>query len=171
MPIDSAAAANAREGLFAFLGLVYRLLDGLAENPRYFDPQSNREPRMYFHEELVGPLRNGWAAFRTDWPLQRWQGLVANMTEGALEDHGLYGMQLQSKRAMVDYRMAVFSAAAAGTAPSIAPAIPRGFVARQLVKLLEALDRLLRSVLEAIGVGKALEEIKDTFLSAVDDLN
>jgi hypothetical protein len=171
MPINPAAAAQARAGLYEFLGLVYRLLDRLADDPRYRDPQGNGEQRLLFHEELVGPLRNGWAAFRNDWPVQRWQRLVADVSDTSLEDHGLYGTQLQSKRAMVDYRMDVFSSAAAGNPPPIAPAIPRGFVARQLVKLLEAIDRLLRSVLEAIGVGKALEEIKDTFLSAVNDLN
>ena len=80
-----------------------------------------------------------------------------------LYDHGLYGRQLDFKFAVINHFSRLFFEAASNTRE------PSKRVNGILKKLLETIDKLLRSIFDAIGAGGAIGEFKDFLETLVDD--
>lgn len=97
-----------------------------------------------FDERLLPPMRAAWeeARPRFDYVAAR----AAEIGPGAIAEHGLAGRQLQYKLAVVEHRNGIFR--------SLGGVL--GFR-----RVIEAIDTLLKSILDAAGVGGGLAEIKD----------
>lgn len=100
--------------------------------------------RPLFDERLLPPMRAAWDETRPRFDIVA--GRAAEIGPGAIEEHGLAGRQLQYKLAVVEHRNGIFR--------SLGGVL--GFR-----RVIETIDTLLKSILDAAGVGGGLAEIKD----------
>jgi hypothetical protein len=91
---------------------------------------------------------------------------IRGLSLESLNRHGLYGAQLELKLAATEQHYARFEAAVRSGLST--PATQRLAATRQ-GKWLRSFDAWLRSVLDAAGLGSALDEFKKMAEEAVDD--
>jgi hypothetical protein len=117
--------------------------------------QSNQDPfgRPLFWQELLTPMRDAWDELKRNDNFGTVDGLIREISATGLGDHGLSGQQLAFKLAVIR----VFH----GRYLSIGKGILR--------KLLNIIDDLLKSILDAAGAGGAILEIKDFIKDSIDD--
>lgn len=130
-----------------FVMAVHDFLDELVE--------SNRDPtgQTLFLEQLLDAMRRAWQEVRHDEHFPRAMNRIRELNEEQLRDHGLYGWQLTFKLAVIR----LFH----GRYLSVGKGILR--------KLLDIIDGLLKSILDAIGGHGAIAEIKDFIKDSVDE--
>jgi len=131
--------------LIAFVRQVQKFLHELV--------QSNRGPRgeSLFHEQLLGPMRAAWAEVQPHFP--EVAGGIRDLTDEQIRNHGLGGQQLRFKLAVIRFFYGQYLSVGKGV----------------LKKLIDIIDDLLKSILEAIGGGGAIAEIKDFIKDSVEE--
>lgn len=126
-----------------FAGWVLGALNSLAEE----------EYRELFVDDLYDSMAAAWAdaGAQFDWL----PAAVAELRPDQVANHGLGGDQLSFKLATVRYWATRFLEA------------PLALRSRLLRRLLDAIDTLLESLLDALGVGSSLKEMKDAIRDSV----
>lgn len=128
-----------RSALVSFVRAVHDFLDELVHDPRN---------ERLFLEQLLGPMRQAWREVEE----QRYFADVESGIE-RLSDHGLFGWQVAFKLAVIRF----FYQRYLEVGKSV------------LKKLLDIIDDLLKSILDAIGGGGAIAEIKDFIKDSIDE--
>ena len=112
----------------------------------------DEEYRRLFVPELIGPMKAAWIHARPRF--EEVQALLAQTQLDQIELHGLSGPELDFKLKTVRYWAGRFI---------------EGGSAVVLRRLLDSIDTLLVSLLDAIGGGGAVQEIKDAIRDAIAD--
>ena len=139
--------SDPRETLVRFLQAVHDFLNEIVE--------SNHDPRglRLFFEELLGPMRQAWQEVEDGHHFQQVEDRIRELPEAKLRDHGLYGRQLTFKLAVIRFFHQRYLSYGKGI----------------LRRLLDIIDDLLKSILDAIGGGGAISEIKDFIKDSVEE--
>jgi len=112
------------------------------------------EGRSLFVEKLLPEIRQAWEEFQDDFNVEDAQRLVTKTPGPVLQSHGLYGRQLRLKlSAIASWRERFLGKK----------------TKKLLLRLLDAIDTLLDSLMQAAGIDKALKEIKDILRNAIDE--
>lgn len=176
MPITEELAFEARRDLAQFLVEAEHVLAAAITAPIYFDGQQSRE-RSLIDPEMLGLLREAWSEYERDAAgrLEITLSRIANASAAVLEEHGLYGAQLRFKLGLFRWRLQTYNqtrqaVAVAPPAPPTAPLVfpPWSVVGRAFKWLLRTIDVLLDSIVQALGIGKALKEIKEGTIEATE---
>jgi|SRR6185295_290092 len=132
-----------RARLQSFVTDVRSLLEWLVEEGK------DRRGHDLFYEDLREPMKEAWKEVQPQF-LAVDQLIQGDL--GVLQEHGLEGAQLKFKFLTVKKRFQEFW--------------ERG--GREVLKwLLEAIDNVLDSILDAIGAGSAVKEIKEGIKHAI----
>jgi hypothetical protein len=137
-----------------------RLSKNLLGKSAIFSPEilsSNRDPVLtnneLFEPELLSDMRAAWAEVENADHFANIQRRIRDVTDQTTwTDHGLNGQQLRFKLAVIRFFHQRYIAIGGR---------------RLLKKLLDIIDDLLDSILEAIGAGGAISEIKDFIKDSV----
>lgn len=112
------------------------------------------EGRPLFLEEQLERIKGAWEEFRGDFDVKRANVLIKRAEADKLQSHGLYGKQLNLKLSVIE-------------------SWQKRFFGRRtkkvLLRLFDAIDTLLDSLLSATGIDKALKEIKDVLRNSIDE--
>jgi hypothetical protein len=141
------AGDDAHDALKRFMMAVREFLDELVQK------NQDEAGRHLFFEHLLDAMRDAWKEVNEHEHFPRVANRIGNLTEAQLRDHGLSGRQLTFKMAVIR----LFH----GRYLSVGKGILRRF--------LNIIDDLLKSVLEAVGAGGAIAEIKDFIKDSVDE--
>jgi|LGOV01.1.fsa_nt_gb hypothetical protein len=112
------------------------------------------ERRPFFVETLLPEIRQAWEEFRNDFSLEKAQDLVKKTPGSVLQSHGLYGSQLKLKLSVIASWKGRFF---------------KKRTKKLLLRLLDAIDTLLDSLMQAAGIDKALKEIKEILRNSIDE--
>ena len=179
---------QARELIHDFVEWKVEFLAGMIgpQAPTYYRDVSprTRERRLLLHPSAREALAFAWQQFEYDFWESRPLIPINDVSAEALTEHGLYGAQLAAKLRMVAVLALRFEAvlqrtdqpirapvqqrgwfgfgARTVTAEEARPRRTGGFV-RALKDLLSGIDVFADSVFDAVGIGKALKEIKELF--------
>lgn len=154
---------------------------GFLEFPERLHP-ANVPPDMglLFDEGALSVYRHAWSDFKKDFQRSEWKEKVKQADATKLQEHGLYGAQLQAKLGMVSYLLERFLATPPTenqqhlktppewSLPALAPggpSKPQGLLKR----LIEAIDILLDSIIAALGLNGSVTEVKKLLGVAIDD--
>lgn len=137
--------ANYRQALIGFVKAVDEFLDELVKGNR------DGEGEPLFIESLWRIMGPAWEEGRHEF--QRIAIGLAVTSDGRLIEHGLGGMQLRYKLGVVRYFNEQY----------------QKLGKRMLKRLLESIDTLLKSIIKAVGLGDAAEELKDYIEQCIDD--
>jgi hypothetical protein len=115
--------------------------------------QSNTGPRgeSLFHEQLLSPMRAAWAEVQAHFP--EVAGRIRDLPDHQIINHGLGGQQLRFKLAVIRWFYGQYLSVGKGV----------------LKKLIDIIDDLLKSIVEASGFGGAIVEIKDFIKDSVEE--
>ena len=100
------------------------------------------------------PIKSAWMEFRRDFSVRRAFSLIELVKADELQSHGLYGKQLHLKLSVIDSWHNRFFAQR---------------TKKVLLRLFDAIDTLLDSLLGATGIDVALKEIKDVLRNSIDE--
>jgi hypothetical protein len=139
MPFPTGAEdVSNRELMKRFLDAVRELLGQALREGR--DPKGN----PLFYEELLPLLRDGWGGL--DGHVERLKAAVDRIPDDRIEDHALDGAEFLMKIRVVRFFADRFQALG-GIGP--------------FRRLLETLEGLLDSIIDAAGTGGAIKEFKE----------
>ncbi len=135
-----------RSTLVHFMWAVHKFLDELV--------RSNRDPtgRPLFWKQLLKPMRDAWREAEQNHYFSDVESRIRKLTSEKWREHGLYGRQLAFKLAVIRFFLTRYQ--------SIGKSILR--------KLLNIIDDLLKSILEAVGGGGAISELKDFIKDSIE---
>lgn len=192
--MTEAELRQARELIHDFVEWKVEFLAGMIgpQAPIYhggLDPKTG-ERRLLLHPAARDSLAFAWQDFELDF----WQSKPLININGASDDvlteHGLYGAQLAAKLRMVAVLALRFEAMLQQTdQPVRAPLQKRGWfgfgartvtaeearprraggIVKALKDLISGIDVFADSVFDAVGIGKALKEIKELFGMSLED--
>jgi hypothetical protein len=152
MPVSFPEFSGAPEdnpvpALIAFIRELEIFLDELVE--------TNTDPlgHSLFWPPLYREMRPAWEEARQAGYFNSVIESVENISNGEIRRHGLHGQQLRFKLAVVRFYYAQYISVGK----------------RVLKKLLSIIDDLLKSILDAVGAGGAISEIKDFIKDSVED--
>ena len=145
-PGTSDFTAPDRDLLAHFLRAVYELLAEVTEVP--FDPL--KQP--LFADELIDPMRGAFSEVRDHFG--RLDAAIKELVPERMAEHGLSGNQLRFKLATVKYREQKYR--------------QRGGLFR-FRWLLDTIEGLLDSIIDAAGVGGAIKDFKEAVRSSGND--
>lgn len=148
MPITPDSEADAKKRLKEFLRETVVFVRDLALEPY------DRDDNLFLREELLPAVEKGWEHFEEDFDLEEQQAKIDLTDPIRLETHGLYGAQLDLKLAAVRFWFEEFG---------------RRKIKKVLIWLIDTVDTVLRSLLDACGLDKALEELKDILRNCIKD--
>ena len=134
-----------RERLIGFVRFVEALLAEIVRDGK--DPQGRR----LFFEPLLAPMHEAWETGRNEF--RALQAALLDLSAAAMDRHGLSRPQLTFKLSVVRHFSALFNSHGK----------------RWLRRLLDVIDTLLKSILDAIGVGGAAGELKDMIRDSIDE--
>jgi hypothetical protein len=146
--IDQYQAQEARDQMLKFVEELHSFLGQTANKP--FDYQG----KPLILEEMVPALKDAWAHFDGDFSLDKAKFAIYEAPQDRIESHGLYGPQLGAKLSLVQLRLRRFL---------------DGVTKKALLKLIDALDTVLDSIIAATGLDGAIKEMKDLLRNSVDD--
>jgi hypothetical protein len=135
-----------RDLLISFLKAVYELLEQAVRTTR--DPLGGE----LFVEELIGPMRAAFPELGDHFG--RMDAAIRALPDERMIEHGLTGQQLRFKLAAVSYRERIYGQ------------IGRIF---RFKGLLDTLEGLLDSIIDAAGVGGAIKEFKEAVRNSTRD--
>jgi hypothetical protein len=138
---------NERERIQQFLNDVYRLLADIVETGQ--DPKGNR---LMSDPDVLREVRAAWA--ESGQYFESAHNSVAEVPERRLHAHGLYGNQLGAKFTVTGRHWTRFLSKGGG---------------RLFRKLIDVIDDLLDSILQALGASGAISELKDLVKNATDE--
>ena len=138
--------ADPRPVLIKFLQQLRDFLDEIVTT----DADSLGSQGLFLHP-LLEDMRAAWTEARPnfDGAIDR----LSNLDLDRLRQHGLYGRQLRFKLAVIRFFYSRYLG------------VGRGI----LRKLIDIIDDLLKSLLDAMGTGGAISEIKDFIKDSLDD--
>ncbi len=137
---------NDRQRLVQFLKAVHEILDRLVKTGK--DPTG----KPLFVPELQELMDAAWTeVVPVFWDTEK---AIQDASEERLGGHGLFGKQLDFKLRVVDWLSGRFQALGG---------------AKLLKRLLQAIENLLDSIIDAAGTGGAIKEIKEAIKSSVMD--
>jgi hypothetical protein len=151
MMINMELENEAKKYLGGFLGETLDFLKMLAYEG------VDAEGRPLFVEKLLPEIRKAWEEFQEDFNVknaQDAQELVNKIPGPVLQSHGLYGGQLRLKLSAISSWRERFLGKR---------------TKKLLLRLLDAIDTLLDSLMQAAGIDKALKEIKDILRNSIDE--
>ena len=144
--------------------------------------EEDRGKNLYFITELVEPMKAAWDMRERHF--KEIYSCIENVNNNELTKHGLQGSELEFKLSVINHLWSKFITLKAlpegKTKKRYAPIKPLyfkkyiGFIPyilylRWLLKrLLESIDKLLTSLLDAIGASGAVSEFKDFLESSID---
>lgn len=146
--IDDNQAHDARARLFEFIEELYNFLQKTVTEPY------DRESKLLVLEEMMPELREAWLHFDEDFNWDNAKDTIFKAPANHLESHGLYGSQLRAKLSLIRIRARRFF---------------DSITKKGLLKLIDAYDTLLDSVIAATGLDGAIKEMKDLLRNSVDD--
>tara|TARA_R110002020_G_scaffold360574_5_gene573361 strand:+ start:2364 stop:2816 length:453 start_codon:yes stop_codon:yes gene_type:complete len=118
----------------------------------YGDETSSKWLPTFPYHKLFNLGKLAWAEFKRDQPIETFNSLIQTASIETLKRHGLVGMQLEYKLSVIDtINRLMKSNLKNPNRPSV----------RMRLKLIDAIDTVLDSLISAIGAGTALKEIKD----------
>ncbi len=135
-----------RNLLISFLRAVYELLARSVDRTK--DPLENE----LFVEELIGPMNAAFSEIGDHFA--RVERAIGELPDVRMTEHGLTGQQLRFKLAAVRYRERIYERL--------------GSVLR-FKGLLDTLEGLLDSILDAVGAGGAIKEFKEAVRNSTKD--
>ena len=150
MPVEFPAFSSdgdPRNTLVLFVRAVHDFLGEIVES------NHDRFTRPLFWEELLPPMRGAWREVEEHRHFPEVESRIQRLTEAQFRDHGLYGQQLAFKLAVIRFFYGRYLSFGKGI----------------LKKLLDIIDDLLKSILDAIGSGGAISEIKDFIRDSIQD--
>jgi hypothetical protein len=146
--INDKSVHEARESLKNFLNLVLSLIKHLVSEG------IDEEGKSFFIPDLHDEIRAAWEEFLKDFSLDHAFTLIQNTSTERLQASGLYGRQLNLKLSVVNKWMERFS---------------KKRLKKILLRLLDAIDTLLDSLIAATGINEALKEIKEILRNSIDE--
>lgn len=136
-----------REKLTKFLSDTYELLDEIIQNGR--DHLGNT---IIPNESLIF-FQNAWKEYQEQCPLDRARAVIMATRDDQFIWAGLYGEQLILKLHVINQFRNKFNNFGG---------------AKWIKKLLDAIDRVLDSLIAATGIDEALKELKDILSDSAD---
>jgi hypothetical protein len=133
------------------LNFVYELHDFLR---RFVNEPYDRYGKLLVLKEMQEELRNAWKEFDEDFNLDKAKNVIYEASPERLQTHGLYGSQLRAKISLFQIRIGRFF---------------DSFTTKGLLKLIDAADTLVDSIIAATGLDEALKEMKDLLRNSVDE--
>ena len=115
---------------------------------------ADAEDRPFFVEKLLPEIREAWEEFREEFNVENAQKLVNETPGSVLQSYGLYGSQLRLKLSAISSWRERFLGKR---------------TKKLLLRLLDAIDTLLDSLIQAAGIDKAIKEIKDILRNSIDE--
>ena len=130
-----------------------RIVHFLSEVKKFLEELVHEEQYEYlFYPELRSLARKAWPH------LSRYfneaKDAVENISDNKLDSHGLTGEQLNGKLGVVDFFSQKFL---------------KNKLRKFLIRLLKAIETLLKSILSALGVSGAIDEFKELLENAVKE--
>jgi len=138
---------NERERIQQFLNDVYQLLGDVIEAGH--DPKGNT---LISDRDVLREVRAAWAD--SGQYFESAHRAVREVPERRLHEHGLYGNQLGAKFTVTGRHWTRFLSRGGG---------------RLFRRLIEVIDDLLDSILQALGASGAISELKDLVKNATDE--
>jgi len=114
----------------------------------------DKDGRSFFIDDVSGLIREAWKEFEEDFKIDHAVSLIQQTSAETLKTSGLYGRQLNLKLSVVDKWKKRFS---------------EKRIKKILLKLLDAIDTVLDSLIAATGIDQALKEIKDILRNSIDE--
>ena len=140
---------NDRTDIQNFLDYVQKLLDELTRDAEPADGGPTFV-RARLIAQLANSAREAWQEARPVY--ETLYGRIPDLTNAALDAHGLLGAQLRFKLATIRFFNEQYTAVGR----------------RVLKKLFDVIDILLKSILAVVGAGEGAAEIKDYIKEALD---
>jgi len=110
--------------------------------------------RPFFFEDLSDQIRTAWEEFEEDFNINDAIDQINDTDAEKFQASGLYGSQLDLKLSVIDKWKKRFS---------------KKRIKKILLKLLDAIDTVLDSLIAATGMNEALKEIKDILRNSIDE--
>lgn len=146
--INDKLANAARREIFNFVEELHGFLHRFVNEP--YDQNKN----LLVLEEMKGWLEDAWREFDEDFSWDRAKSAIFEASAEQLQAHGLYNRQLSAKLSLFRFRMDRFL---------------NRITKKGLLKVIDAGDTLLDSIISATGLDGALKEIKDLLRNSVDE--
>lgn len=134
--------ANDKERLVIFLDDTLLVLQDVIDSPTTLIPTT-----------LHVPFKNAWTEFDQSFDRDNAKAKIRALSDQQLDNAGLRGAQASVKLSLFQRFRNLFTG---------------NRVKDRLRKLLDAIDTLLESLIEAAGLGHALKEIKEAIKNALD---
>ena len=110
-------------------------------------------PKIPVRPDFQPNASEAWSVFSQRVPLSALTTAIDKASAAGLEDHGLFGPELGYKLKTIDH----------------AKTKATGLFTGWKKKLLELIDNLLDSIIEVLGAGGAMKELKDALVGSIDD--
>jgi hypothetical protein len=112
------------------------------------------DKRPFFIKDLSDQIRPAWKEFEEDFKIDHALDQIQKTKAESLQVSGLYGKQLNLKLSVFENWKKRFSEKP---------------IKKILLRLLDAIDSILDSVIAATGMDQALKEIKDILRNSIDE--
>lgn len=126
-------------------------------------PDQPDSPVLRLHPEALEPARAALEEFEQQGHLEKLTDAIGSASEETLRRHGLTGAQLRFKLTIVRLRERLSRRSARPNWP-----FRRFRMSGFLRRLIEAIDNVLESLIDAVGVGGPLKEMKDAVMHATE---
>ncbi len=146
--LNSELESQAKEQLQSFISETFSLFKQLV----YDGFDLDQEP--FFLENHLEQIKAAWKEFHEDFDTKNAKQKIMEASGRMLQIHGLYGKQLELKLSVINTWRERFNGNRAK---------------KILIKLLDAIDTLLDSLIKATGIDEALKEIKDILRNSIDE--
>jgi len=143
-----------QERLKAFVKAVDELLSTTIKSGSWELSEPSLKTKLRLDTEVLDAARAALDEFHQQQQIQKIVTSIDQASTSVLSSHGLNGAQLQFKLKNVEHRERRFR-----FRPLAGP----------LRRLVQAIDTLLDSILDALHIGKALKELKDGVFDATED--
>lgn len=158
--MDENMELQAKENLKDFVDDTYKLLDELINQKGEW-----QRPEAMFPEAMLHYLRGAWSEFERDFNLQDAHKSIMDIRPDKLRHAGLYGNQLKLKLNVVEKFKSELASKFEVHKKSGIWGNFKNKIKGILIKLLNAIDTVLESVLAVSGLNTALKELKDVLLN------
>lgn len=137
---------NDEDKLINFLKQTYNFVEYLYKNSSDFVPKD-----MLLEKELI---LGAWNEFDENFNFKEEENKIRSASDNMLADHGLKDTQLELKLTIIEKFYNLWNSNKSST--------------KFLKKLINAIDNLLDSLIEALGIDGALKELKDAYSTLLD---
>ena len=138
---------EAKQILIQFINDAYKFIARLVQDEKLYFTVFPNTPG-----ELYGSCREAWEELPQSFTVEEAAEQIIKADGRLLVKAGLFGAQLKFKLAALRHRMSQWAR------------IINRPVSKVAYKVLEAIDTVLDSLVQALGVGEALKEVKDVLM-------